>query len=78
MVIITENYHVISILNFLVPLSDCQQKVQTFDRKRKYNGVKIGGKICFREDIYVLIRMYKLINLQNRVNNELKWFNHNL
>ena len=47
--------------------------MQTFDRKINYNGVKIGEKICFREDIDVFIRMYKLINLQNSVNNELKW-----
>ena len=47
--------------------------MQTFDRKKNYNGVKIGEKICFREDIDVFIRMHKLINLQNSVNNELKW-----
>ena len=78
MVIITENYHVISVLNFLVPLSDCQQIVPTFERRKNYNGVKIGGKIFFREDIDVFIRMHKLINLQNSVKNELKWFSHNL
>ena len=78
MVIITENYHVISILNILVPLSDCQQIVQTFDRGKNYDGVKIGGEICFREDIDVFIRIHKLINLQNSVNNQLKWFSHNL
>ena len=77
MVIITENYHVISILIFLVPLSDCQQIVQTFDRRKRYNGVKIGGKICFREEIDVFIRMHKSINLQNSVKNKLKWFSHN-
>ena len=27
----------------------------------------------FREDIDVFIRKHKLINLQNKVNNELKW-----
>ena len=78
MVIITENYHVISILNFLVPLSDCQQIVQTFDKRKKYNGIKIGGKICFREDIDVFIRMHKLINLKNSVDDQLKWFSHSL
>ena len=78
MVIITENYHVISILNFLVPLSDCQQIVQRFDKRKKYNGIKIGGKICFREDIDVFIRMHKLINLKNSVDDQLKWFSHSL
>ena len=57
---------------FLAPLSDCQQMVQTSDRKENYNGVKIDGKMCFKENI-VFIRMQKLINLQNKVNNELKW-----
>ena len=38
--------------------------MQTFDRKKNYNGVKIGEKICFREDIDVFIRMHKLINLK--------------
>ena len=71
------NYHG-EILNFfgfkfLVPLSDCQQIVQTFSRRKNYNGVKIDGKICFREDIDAFIRMHKLINLQNNENNELKW-----
>ena len=42
-------------LKFLVPLSDSQQIVQTFDRRENYNGVKIGGKICFREDIMSLL-----------------------
>ena len=37
------------------------------------NYEKIGGKICFGQDIDVFIRMHKLINLQNSVNNELKW-----
>ena len=46
--------------------------MQTFDRGDNYNGVKIGGKTCFREDIDVLIRMHKLINLRNSINNELK------
>ena len=32
----------------LVSWSDCQQIVQTFDRRENYNGVNIGGKICFR------------------------------
>ena len=58
---------------FLVPLSDWQQTVQTFSRRKNYNGVKIDGKICFREDIVAIIRMHKLINLQNNVNNELRW-----
>ena len=40
---------------------------------KNYNGVKIDGKICFREDVDAFIRMHKLINLQNKVNNELKW-----
>ena len=31
--------------------------MQTFDRRKSYNGVKIGGKICFREDIDVFIRI---------------------
>ena len=57
---------------FLVPLSDCQQIVQTFDRRKNYNGVKIDGKIYFREDTDAFIRMHKLVNLQNNVNNELK------
>ena len=78
MVIITESYHVTSILNFLVPLSDYQQIVQTFDRRKSHNEVKIGEKICFREDIDIFMRIHKLINLQNSVNNELKWFTHNL
>ena len=34
---------------------------------------KIDGKICYRVDINVFIRMHKSINLQNDVNNELKW-----
>ena len=58
---------------FLVPLSDYQQIVQTFDRRKNFNGVKIHGKIRVREDIDVFIRMHKLINLPNKVNNELKW-----
>ena len=33
---------------FLVPLPDCQQIVQTFDRRKNCNGVQIHGKICFR------------------------------
>ena len=45
--------------------------VQTFDRRNNYNGVKTGGEICFRGDIDVFIRIHKLINLQNSVNNEL-------
>ena len=52
--------------------------------KKIHNGVKIGGKICFGEDIDVFIRMHKLINnteyiycLQNSINNEVKWFSHN-
>ena len=57
----------------LVPLSDCQQILQTFYRRKSYNGEKIDEKICFREDIDPFIRMHKLINLQNNVNNELKW-----
>ena len=52
--------------------------MQTFDRRKRYNGVKIGGKICFREEIDVFIRMHKSINLQNSVKNKLKWFSHNL
>ena len=44
--------------------------VQTFDRRRNYNGVKINRKICFRGDIVVYVKMHKLINLQNSVNNE--------
>ena len=44
-----------------------------FDRRKDYNRVKIAGKIYFREDIDVFIRIHKLINLQNNVNNELKW-----
>ena len=56
---------------YLVPLSDCQQIVQTFDRRKDYNGVKIDGKICFTEVLMPLV--HKLINLQNKVNNELKW-----
>ena len=43
-----------------------------FDRRKNYNGVKTDGKICFMEDIDAFIRTYKLINLQNKVNNELK------
>ena len=43
-----------------------------------YNGVKIGGEVCFRGDIDVFIRMHKLINLLDTVNNELKWCSHNL
>ena len=35
--------------------------VQTFDRRKNYDGVKIGGKIWFRGDIDVFIRMHKLI-----------------
>ena len=30
-------------------------------------------KICFREDTDAFIRMHELINLQDKVNNELKW-----
>ena len=52
--------------------------MQTFDRRKGHNEVKIGEKICFREDIDIFMRMHKLINLQNSVNNELKWFTHNL
>ena len=44
---------------YLVPLSDCQQIVQTFDRRKDYNGVKIDGKISFRE---VLIPLLECIN----------------
>ena len=44
---------------YLVPLSDCQQIVQTFDRRKDYNGVKIDGKICFKE---VLIPLLECIN----------------
>ena len=40
---------------------------------KNYNGVKIDGKICFGEDIDAFIRMHKFINIQNKVNNELKW-----
>ena len=58
---------------FLVPLSDYQQIVQTFDRSKNFNGVKTHGKIRVREDFDVFIRMHKLINLRNNVNNELKW-----
>ena len=43
------------------------------DRWKNYNGVKIDRKICFREDIDAFIRMHELINLQDKVNNELKW-----
>ena len=57
---------------YLVPLSNCQQTVQNFDRWKNYNGEKINGKIWFREDIDAFIRMHKLINTQNKVNNELK------
>ena len=32
------------------------------------------GKYAFGEDIDAFIRMHKLINLQNKVNNALKWF----
>ena len=46
--------------------------MQTFDRRKNHYEVKIDGKICFREDIDAFIRMHKLINLQNNVNNELK------
>ena len=31
------------------------------------------GKCAFGEDIDAFIRMHKFINLQNKVNNELKW-----
>ena len=31
------------------------------------------GKYAFEEDIDAFIRMHKFINLQNKVNNELKW-----
>ena len=48
---------------FLVPLSDCQETVYAFDRRKNYDAVKIDGEICFREDIVTLIRMHKLINL---------------
>ena len=58
---------------FLVPLSDCQQIVQTCDRRKNYNGVKIDGQICFRADIDAFIRVHKLIDLQNNVNNALNW-----
>ena len=57
---------------FLVPLSDCQQIMQTFDRRKNYNGVKINGKQYFREDIDAFIRMHKLFNLRNSIKNELK------
>ena len=58
---------------FLVSLSDGQQIVQTFDRRKNYNGLKVDGKICFRGDIDAFVRMHKLINLRNNINNELKW-----
>ena len=66
------NYPVISILNICsfikLPINSAN-----FDRWKNYNGVKIDGKICFSEDIDAFIRMHKLINLQNKTNNELKW-----
>ena len=49
---------------FLFPLPDCNQVVRTFDRRKNYNGVKIDGKIRYRVDINVFIRMQKSINLQ--------------
>ena len=33
---------------FLVPWSDCQQIMETFDRRKNYNGIKIDGKIFIR------------------------------
>ena len=47
--------------------------MQTFDRRHKYNRAKIDGKICFREDIDAFIRIHKLINSQNNVQNKLNW-----
>ena len=44
MVIITENYHVISIFKFLVPLSDCQQIVQKFDKRKIIMEWRLVGK----------------------------------
>ena len=72
MAIITENYPVISILNFWFFYQTARKGGGTFDRRKNYNGVKNSGKICFTEDIDVFIRMYKLINLQNKANSELK------
>ena len=44
----------------LVLLSDREQIVQTFDRRKNYNAVKIDGKIRFREDIDAFITMHKI------------------
>ena len=47
--------------------------MQTFDKRKNYNGVKIDGEICFREDIDAFNRMHKLMNLWKNVSNEKKW-----
>ena len=57
------NYHG-EILNFfgfkfLVPLSDCQQIVQTFSRRKNYNGVKIDGKYALGK---ILMPLLECIN----------------
>ena len=40
---------------YLIPLSNCQQIVETLTDEKNYNGVKIDGKTCFREDIDAFI-----------------------
>ena len=68
MVIITENYPVISVLNVWFLNQTANKIVQAFDRRKTYNGIKNDGKICFRVDVDAFIKMHKLINLQNNVN----------
>ena len=48
----------------LLPLSDCQQVVKAYGRRKNHSTVKTDGKICVREDIDAFIRMLNLINLQ--------------
>ena len=71
MVIITENYPVISVLNVWFLNQTASKIVQVLDRRKTYNGIKIDGKICFRVDIDAFIKIHKLINSQNNVN--IKW-----
>ena len=44
---------------YLIPLSNCQQIVETLTDEKNYNGVKTDGKTCFREDIDAFIRIHK-------------------
>ena len=72
MAIITDNCYFA--LKFLVPLSECQQIVQTFDWRKNYNKYWWEDKQCHNLwSQKVWLKFQKTLHHQNRPNNG-KWF----